>query len=378
MRRPPSDTLPTLPRSWRRSALGLAAAALLLGFAAGGVSAADSLVPNGSFTVVAPCPSGLDNGIGSIERAAPWERAGQSPDLFHSCSTEVSSDVPHNALGHQMPVDDLPAQTVTVFGGYAGLSVWHSACDACREYMQVPLTQSLSAGARYRVSFQVSRAETAPYAIDRLGAHLSDGPLPLAGGVMPVLPQVEHDGPAIEEHLGWELITGTFVADGGEDHLTIGNFYEDIDVDAVAVDGMTGMAYYYVDAVAVEEADINDLEDLTTRPASDGSMRMTLVGATPGSRAVLYGARSLATRHIGGHTFDLGPEVFVLAEATVSQAGRARFTWPWKASTFLADPRTGVLHLEAATHDREQGLVDSSQLSARITADTAVVLATQP
>lgn len=331
-------------------------------FASAPAVAAPNLVPNPSFTLVTLCPTALEVVFGQIHLAEPWERAGQSPDLFHYCGSP-SVSVPNNAPGWQCPYGE-DCMGSTLQGGYAGISVYSDSCSDCREYLQVELNQPLAGGVRYRVSFYVSLADDdADYAIDRIGAHLSDGAfVPVNGGVLPVQPQVESQGGPIVDTVNWVLITGKFRADGGEDNITLGNFREDPELDVEPVSGEAGYAYYFVDQVSVQKADITDLKNPGPEPDHTGMMTTLLYGATPGSRAVLYGAGSLATSEIEGHTFDLGPEAVPLAEATVGPSGTARFQWPWQASLGLADPNTGRLYLEASSYDLRDGLVDSDEV----------------
>lgn len=327
------------------------------------VNAASNLAPNPGFEVATWCPTALEVPFGQIHFAEPWARAGQSPDYFHSCSTSPDVDMPDNAPGWQMS-NTVSAGSTTPYGGYAGIATWTRNCADCREYLQVRLTGSLRCGVNYRASFYVSLADESLYAIDQLGAYVSSGSLmPIDGGVLPYTPQVESVGPPIDDMINWVLITGKFLAAGGEDNIAIGNFRKDQELTVVPVagDGNSTHAYYYIDDVAVEKADITDMKDPSAAPDPAGMLTVAMTGATPGSRAVLYGGAELTTSQIDGHTFDLGPAAYPLAETTVDRSGVAHFRWPWQLSAGLADPQTGVLYLEAATYDPNEGLVDSDE-----------------
>jgi hypothetical protein len=83
---------------------------------------------------------------------------------------------------------------------------------------------------------------------------------------------------------GWTLVSGIFLASGGEDHITIGSFHDDASTSTVPGPGVwPGGAYYYIDDVSVELS-------LPTEQAcclSDGSCSIqfpgecTLLGGTP-------------------------------------------------------------------------------------------------
>ena len=80
----------------------------------------------------------------------------------------------------------------------------------------------------------ISEAEVAR-AMAEIGAHFSVGAVTNYGnitngywGVLPVVPQVVNPSTNILLATNsWMLISGTFVAAGGEDHVTIGNFLSD-------------------------------------------------------------------------------------------------------------------------------------------------------
>ncbi len=260
----------------RSNAATIAAAVLSAACLAVSANAAPNLVPNPSFESVSQCPSTLDVVTGEIHFAAPWKSAILSPDLFHSCTVVPSVSTPNNSRGFQWPY--LSAAATTNLGGHAGFSLWTSDCPNCREYVQVPLGRSLTRDTQYRASFHVSLAESSGFAIDRIGArlsHLTVAHVPNVGVVLPMVPQVEHQGPPITELNDWVLITGKFHAEGNENNLIIGNFREDPELDLAYVGGANdNIAYYYLDGIALQEADIDDLKD-PSGPNSNGMMTTT-------------------------------------------------------------------------------------------------------
>lgn len=201
-----------------------------------------NLVPNPSFEKTTSCPDNWDQ----VPLAAPWFKpTGGTSDFFHVCSSEPGVGVPDNGPGYQAPRSGQ---------GYVGGV--HAGGDY-REYVESPLMAPLVAGRTYEVSFYVSLAENYGYAVDNLGAYLSVGPV-LTGGAGPLLltPQVQNPaGSFLNSHTNWMLVQGTFTASGGEDHITIGNFYNDSNTPVVIVPaGVYALAYYYFDDVSVREA----------------------------------------------------------------------------------------------------------------------------
>ena len=147
-----------------------------------------------------------------------------------------------------------------------------------RSIVSSPLSTPLQAGTPYLIQFRVSLADSSLLAVDRLGAYLSVGPVGPVNNyaALPYTPQIESPANvALSNSTGWTLISGTFVALGGEDHITIGSFRDDASTTLSPGPGAwLGGSYYYVDAVSAEIA-------LPTEQAcclSDGSCSMQFPG----------------------------------------------------------------------------------------------------
>ncbi len=109
-------------------------------------------------------------------------------------------------------------------------------------YIQTKLKKTLKKDYKYRVEFYVSLAESSQLAIDQLGAYLSPKPLKSfkkAGSRMyhksmsstgayldfvGKYAQIMHKNGIIEDTQKWVKVSGEFVAQGGEQFLTLGNF----------------------------------------------------------------------------------------------------------------------------------------------------------
>jgi hypothetical protein len=201
-----------------------------------------NLVPNPSFEKTTSCP---DSGDG-VPLAAPWFKAtAGSSDFFHVCASNPWAGVPTNGPGDQMPHSGEGYVGAVVVGG------------EYREYVESPLMGALVAGRTYEVSFYVSLADDHGYAVDNLGAYLSVGPVlnTNTAGALLLIPQVQNPaGNFLTSHTNWMLVQGTFTASGGEDHITIGNFYNESNTPVVVVpSGVYATSYYYFDDVAVRE-----------------------------------------------------------------------------------------------------------------------------
>lgn len=202
---------------------------ILAGFGLFSALNAQNLVPNPSFEVQDTCPA-----VSQIQLASPWNSATMgTPDLFNS------------TCGAQNP------QAHTGIGS-AGVFCYSTFPDN-REYLQVPLTQSLVAGQMYHVSFWVIRVNY-KYAVSNIGAYFSNGAMSVQStGVLPVTPQVVNPYSNVITGTTWSQIAGNFVASGGEDHLILGNFSNDAGTNLVTANASNAnaVAFYRFDDVSV-------------------------------------------------------------------------------------------------------------------------------
>ncbi len=129
-----------------------------------------------------------------------------------------------------------------------------------RDYLQGRLYQPLIPGHSYCVTFYVMQNQGgAAYAINHIGAYLDKGQIDTAlstcGSVQTqYTPQVVENS-IINDTLNWTKVEGSFIANGTERFITIGNFY-DLTNTAHFVSNthaLGGGSYYLVDDVSVIE-----------------------------------------------------------------------------------------------------------------------------
>src|SRR5205085_9847131 len=87
-------------------------------------------------------------------------------------------------------------------------------------------------------------------------AYFSEIPPPYPGninGPLLVDAQVENIDTMLNDEEHWVLLTGCFMAQGGEAYVTIGNFYTNAEtiVDPVCYTPSTLYSYYYIDDVSL-------------------------------------------------------------------------------------------------------------------------------
>ncbi|MGB4849158.1 MAG: gliding motility-associated C-terminal domain-containing protein [Saprospiraceae bacterium] len=202
---------------------------------------AQNLVPNPSFEDVAFCPSFF--GAGGNLITPPWRNgAFTTADVFNTCATSSVVDVPSNAFGWQQPHTG---------EGYCG-SLLRSFGVSWHEYPQVQLTSPMIADQFYHVGFYVSHGNYS-CAVQNIGLYVSANPPPPGGslGVIQVDPQIYYEGGFLTDTLNWTVVEGYYLAQGGEQWITIGNFKLDVNspIDPNCIIGSD--SYYYFDDVWV-------------------------------------------------------------------------------------------------------------------------------
>lgn len=212
-----------------------------------------NLVPNSNFESLYSCPTNF----GQICNAENWFQpalcpqwgpcACSSSDIFNACSSNYIS-VPSNDAGSQLPLSG---------NGYAGISPardLNSTPDYWREYLEAKLLHELQSNRSYCVKWFYSLAEISLYGCNRIGAHFSSDTLLQTGSqydYINVIPQIENSQ-INSDTANWTLFYQSFVAQGGEEFMTIGNFRPGSMVDTSEIINPSGAwAYYYFDDFGV-------------------------------------------------------------------------------------------------------------------------------
>lgn len=244
----------------------------------------DNLVFNSSFEEYSDCPQRID-AIGIMSGVdAWWQPTKGSSDYFNSCGGR-ECQTPRNKMGYQEPHSG---------NAYCGI---YCSKENYREYLQTELREPLVAGRHYRVSYWVSLADKSPFAIASLGALLTtdrisdttwsilmhNETLSLGDGQKQAIathykPQVINSD-VIDDINGWQLISGEFVATGGERYLTLGNFNSfnhSYVVPTNISNAVLSGAYYYIDDVSVVCLDCQESSTPATIAAPRSGELITL------------------------------------------------------------------------------------------------------
>lgn len=296
-----------------------------------------NLVSNPSFETLSQCPWGSTQ----IFLASPWFQPcihsgnstnSSSSDIFNSCDSNGYVGVPVNVAGYGF-------QNTHTGDGYAGIYGGMDSTENAREYIESPLQSPLVANRKYCIEFYVSLANFSQYAISNMGAYLSVGSLLDTSYFQPleymVSPQIENsNGNYLNDTLNWMLVSGNFIASGGEDHITIGNFRTIANTSFQNLAwGSYYLAYYYIDdvsvvdctAIGVDETENKETINLYPNPTT-GTMKLEypLEGNTtalfsiyePSGRLVLKQKITNTTTTIDANQLNAGMYYYSIASGT--------------------------------------------------------------
>lgn len=208
-----------------------------------------NLVQNPSFEFHDNDPSTYGNG--DVGKAYYWFNDGiGTSDYFHSDFNNVIGRVPDNEYGTQVPHSG---------NAYAGIyTCQHTTDPNVREYIRNQFSFPLIAGNVYQVSFYASLADDCGIATS-FGAKFSASPVTTFNGFLMLTTEDIHFN-TVTDNQNWTLFTGMYTAAGGEQFLTIGNFFDDLNCDSVHLQNGYLYAYYYIDDVSVMQAGTAALE----------------------------------------------------------------------------------------------------------------------
>jgi gliding motility-associated-like protein len=238
-------------------------------------NAQTNLVPNYSFEQLSkPCSNIMGLSANDI---ANWYSANNTPcSYFNVCANAVNvypdwSTVPNGEPGYQFP------KTGNGFNG---------ACTYCpdpangvdsinylSEYISVKLNAPLKANACYYGEFYTSLANGSELGTNRIAMYLTQNTFTTSLGSFTntIQPQIEWDTTKIfTDTTNWVKISGKFMAQGGEQYLTIGNFKDGNHTKLQVLasnfilpypNTSRNWAYHYIDDVSLYELPTSQLQN---------------------------------------------------------------------------------------------------------------------
>jgi len=226
-------------------------------------SNAQNLVLNPSFENTIPCWIFINLGTWQMQCTNWYSASGGSPDYFSETYDQMcyALPVPQSTAGYQY------ARTGVAYVGLAPFftTIFPSYVNR-REYIGGILSDTLKQGHEYCISFYVSVADGMKYVIDGMGLYLSvDSAVDYTINTnLSFIPQISNpSGNIIYDTLNWVQISGTYIANGGEKYLTIGNFKDDANTAIDSTSASLIESYFFIDDVSVIDytVGINEVND---------------------------------------------------------------------------------------------------------------------
>lgn len=221
---------------------------------------AKAQVYNGSFEV-ASCP----DFIGNLPDG--WHNVRNDADLLSTCDISDTSDfscvgVPCNWFGCQQPQD-----------GNNYISLCLGGENNTREWIKGGIEPMLKDEV-YLITFYYSRSDRYNLAVNNIGCYFGD--LTYQFSYFTDFGVIDNSKLIYQQYMlvdtaNWYLFSQYYVAKGGENSITIGNFYSDAftKYENYGTDSEFDYAYYYIDNVKVERVvttDINELPVIKPKP----------------------------------------------------------------------------------------------------------------
>jgi outer membrane protein OmpA-like peptidoglycan-associated protein len=202
-----------------------------------------NLVPNSGFEEYTKCP----NKVSQLDKSQFWYSPTKgTPDFYCTCApTKSDVGIPDNKMGSQQPHSG---------NAYTGLIIYNIFNEnAEREYLEIKLTTSLKKDSLYCIKFYVSLADKSGFASDAIGAYVSIEPTQSDKWcTLYATPTIANPEGNMLTQTDWTCISGTFKATGGEQYLTIGNFFKSQQTGVKKHNNTaSGYAYYYLDDVTL-------------------------------------------------------------------------------------------------------------------------------
>jgi len=214
-------------------------------------------VQNGSFEQYSQCPNSVDE----VRYALHWNGLDTGwvpgsgvippacfPDYENACSIWGSCTIPDNSFFFQYARTGRAMIQNTMYYNYG-----ESGIPNARDYLQGPLSHVLFAGQSYCVTFYVNMANRSAYAVNHISAYFDDGTIDTTTHCDE--PQTQYTPQILEEEiindtLNWIKVQGSFIANGTERYITIGNFFDTAHTTHIQL-STAYFGWYLIDDVSV-------------------------------------------------------------------------------------------------------------------------------
>ncbi len=272
-----------------------------------------NIVPNYSFEDSVICPV-FDDPL-----PKPWYIPSNynSGYYVNACANSYVWGVPYNSGGHQN------YQYAKSGVGYAGIAtlVLDMMPDA-RSYLQIKLKDSLFVNRCYYVEFWINLVNSSNIATNNLALWLTKtakyaDTINNPYGLIPGNPNPQvynYNNPIVTDTFNWVKVSGAYLAQGGEQFITIGNFKNDSSTRKKAVNHLQNeySSYYYVDDVSVIPLDSLPLK------ADAGSDTTIALGDSVFIGSLTNGIPNINWYDMAGNVIDTGRPGFYVHPTTTT------------------------------------------------------------
>jgi OOP family OmpA-OmpF porin len=207
-----------------------------------------NLVNNPSFEEYIDCP----NDVSQIELAYHWFNANEfgTAEYYNACATEICCDVPCSSLC------DFMFQYAKTGNAYAGISVYNPDFEGGKEYVLQRLNNKLKLNKCYYFSMFINSMNWSNYGINKMGVSFTDTNQFIidSNDRIELTPQIFSEN-IVADTLNWFQVFGTFISNGTEQYLTIGNFFVNSELDTLFFNNLSlnSNTYYLIDDVVLLE-----------------------------------------------------------------------------------------------------------------------------
>ena len=174
-------------------------------------------------------------------------------DYFNTCASVGSNvNVPNTYTGYQQPFE---GNAYIGIGNYSNLDT--NYISVYREYAQIKLSEKLVAGGVYQFSFYANLVNESHITTNQVGAKFVKDSVVYFPYLWQIMEGDWVSNTYITDTLGWQKLEGEYVANGGEEWMIIGIFYQDSVfpyriVNPNANPAWENYFYFYIDGGEVE------------------------------------------------------------------------------------------------------------------------------
>lgn len=231
-----------------------------------------NLVPNPSFEDIGK--KGKVEDKGQVFLADPWTSVTMNPVDLYSVNTKTEDfSTPNNKRGEEK------ARTGS---NYAGVNFFGYKGKGPRTYLGVELTEGMKEGQEYCVKFHISMSDMSKYAVNNVGMFIDFEPMNevFDGNLYEDPHLISVTNRVYNKQYSWTSICGSYMAEGGEKFIVIGNFAKDEDTKQEQVrlsreftGRQTYDGYYYIDDVSIIPTDKIGEKDCACEQIAGGRMK---------------------------------------------------------------------------------------------------------